>query len=811
MEDDFFDRPKAPKATVKKSYPNLVTNELLDRLEQVESGGKADAVNKESGAEGAYQFLPNTTKMLLAKGIKFDPKNKTEARSAARTYLQQLVDQNEGDVEKALAQYGGFIKKDPTNYVNMVLGKQPIGGTKQESDFFDRPVAPTIKTASGKEEVIPPTPEEKIANQAAFGIYPRVAGRREVIEKAQKPSTEGMGGSLAAIADVAGNLPSQLLGLAGYGGLRYLAGRSPESAAETAYGTAGLISQPFGKLTGTAGTPAYEKDVLTAPLRQLGQYTQTKAKEISKATGIPEQDVEFAINAGLLAAPKVAKTVAPPVTRAIENVGGAVQDVRAQMAQQLAAKQAAQATQPTMQSGGAMAAVPENILRANIDSALANASPELQTHIKSQNPAKVNIPALETRALEEKHGVNLLSSQRTGDLMGYTDAWNNRTKNGLINDFEQQPKQLANAFEQSKRRHAPDISSEADASELGQYQINGLLETDKSRLQNIQNKYLTLKNSYNELKKKLGLSESNDLPLDGKLFVENSKKTLNSEMFTEDARKSIDELLDKIDNKNGVMTFQEFTTLDKRLSELSKFGKGSEKEAARLTRNHLNNMELTEDAAPLYPLLKDAKNSAKERFDVIDSNPAYAKAIGEGKDLEGGTSQGESLNAAKFHRQYVSNATPEAIRRLKAELPEGHIAHQAITVGELERAKRAITNANESRVKSDTFANFVKNNKPVLREALPPEAMQDVMEIGLLNSKIGKPEAGGFNYSNSYTAMIGELAKQGLLTLGEAKLALATGGYSVAPVAGVKSLLEKFDKNAFVNNQRNPFGGLTKE
>ena len=294
MEDDFFDRPKTAKATTKKSYPNIVTDELLDRLEQVESRGKPqDVVNPSSGAEGAYQFLPSTTKMLLAKGIKFDPKNRKEARGAARTYLQQLVDQNEGDVEKALAQYGGFKKQDPTNYVNMVLGREPIGGTKQESDFFDRPVAPTIKTASGKEEVIPPTPEEKIANQAAFGIYPRVSGRRAVIEKAQKPSTEGMGGSLAAMADVAGNLPSQLLGLAGYGGLR-LAGRSPESAASTAYGTSNLIAQPFGKLTGMAGTPAYEKDVLTAPLRQFGQYTQTKAKEISQATGIPEQDVEFA-------------------------------------------------------------------------------------------------------------------------------------------------------------------------------------------------------------------------------------------------------------------------------------------------------------------------------------------------------------------------------------------------------------------------------------------------------------------------------------------------------------------------------------
>jgi len=809
MEDDFFDRPKALKTTTKKSFPNVVTNEILDRLEQVESGGKADAVNKESGAEGAYQFLPSTTKMLLAKGIKFDPKNRNEARSAARTYLQQLVDQNEGDVEKALAQYGGFKKQDSTNYVNMVLGRQPIGGTKQEYDFFDRPIAPktkTIETPTGTavvEEKLPPTPEEKIANQAAFGIYPRMAGRRDVIEARKPPSTEGMGSSLAAIADVAGNLPSQLLGLAGYGGLR-LAGRSPESAASTAYGTSNLIAQPFGKLTGTAGTPAYEKDVLTAPLRQLGQYTQEKGKQISQATGIPEQDVEFAINAGLLAAPKVAKTVVPPVARAVENVSGAVQDVRSQMAQQLATKQAAQATQPTMQSGGAMAAVPETVLRANIDSALANASPELQTQIKNVNPQKVNIPALETRTLEEKHGVNLLSSQRTGDLLGYTDAWNNRTKNGLINDFEQQPKQLANAFEQSKRRNAPDISSEADASELGQITINSLAQKDLVRQQAISNAYKALEDA-----------NGGQFPIDtGKL-----KQNIDSELFKKYKSRYLSEQISGdlgqfLDNP----TFEGFEALRTNLADEMRSAKdGKTRQAAYIVREQLEKLPIfgeeggSPQAVQLKALADNARKLYAERKSIIDSNPAYKAAIKEASSLDDVTSQGESLNANKFHQKFVSSASPEAIRRLKSELSPDDLANQAIAFSELERAKRAITNANESRVKSDTFADFIKNNKSVLREALPPEAMQDVMEIGLLNSKIGKPEAGGFNYSNSYTAMIGELAKQGLLTLGEAKLATATGGLSIAPVAGAKSLLEKFDKNAFVNNQRNPFGGLTKE
>lgn len=466
-----------------------------------------------------------------------------------------------------------------------------------------------------------------------------------------------------------------------------------------------------------------------------------------------------------------------------------------------------------LQSAGAAATTNPAIMKANIDSAIAKFDPSSPVieHISKQAPENVNVNALETRALEEKHGVDLLKSQRTNNLTDYVQSWNHREANGLASDFAQQPKQLAQAFEESKKRHAPRIHSDADASELGQHEINGLVEKDKQRQQNIQNKYLNLKNAYNEIKKNLGLAESEDLPLDGKSFVENAKKTLNQELFTEDSRKSIDELLNKIEDKNGVMTFQEFTTLDKRLSELSKFGKGSEKEAARLTRNHLNNMELTDDASPLYPLLKDAKNTAKERFDVIDSNPAYAKAIGEGKDLEGASSQGESLDAGKFHRKFVSTATPEAIRRLKAELPQDHIAHEAITYGELDRAKKAITNANESRVKSDQFANFLKDNKSILKESLSPEAMQDITEIGYLNSKIGKPDAGTFSHSNTYSAVLGDLAKSGLLTLGETALASKTAGLSTYPVSMAKKFKEKFDKNSFANEQRNRLGGLTKE
>ena len=600
-----------------------------------------------------------------------------------------------------------------------------------------------------------------------------------------------------------GFLPSWLKG-AGEAALHSIAGiaSAPVSAAAGIYGTlaSGKYGTPEGIKAGEETARRVQQAMLNAgtqPTTEEGKNYLENLQSAFEASKIPPVAPEIG---GLTAERQMA----------FKSGINAKQQLYSQF-DNIKAPKIRIETVPGLRSAGAAATETPQMIQGNIDSALANASPELQAHINAQEPTNVNLPALETRTLEEKHNVDLLKSQRTNNLSDYVQAWNHREANGLASDFAQQPKQLSQAFEQSKQRHAPRIHSDADASELGQHEINGLLETDKSRLQNIQNKYLNLKNKYNEIKTNLGLPESNDLPLDGKLFVENAKKTLDSEMFTEDARKNVDEYLNKIQDKEGKMTFKEFTTLDKRLSELSKFGEGSEKEAARLTRGHLNNMELTEDAAPLYPLLKDAKASAKERFDVIDSNPAYAKAIGEGKDLEGGTSQGKSLNAGKFHRQHVSTATPEAIRRLKAELPEGHIGHEAIIFGELDRAKKAIINANESRVKSDAFGNFLRDNKPILKEALSPGAMQDVTEIGFLNSKIGKPDAGTFSHSNTYSAMLGDLAKNGLLTLGETALSAKTGGLSAYPVSMAKKLKEKFDKNSFANEQRNKLGGLIKE
>jgi hypothetical protein len=679
MEDDFFDRPKAPKTTTKKSFPNVVTNEILDRLEQVESGGKPqDVVNPDSGAEGAYQFMPNTTKMLLAQGIKFNPKNRNEARSAARTYLQQLVDQNDGDVEKALAQYGGFKKQDPTNYVNMVMGRQPIGGTKQELDFFDRPVAPTLKTATGKEEPIPPTPEEKIANQAAFGIYPRMAGRRDVIEARKPPTTEGMGGSLAAIGDVIAGAPSALLGLAGYGGLRAL-GRTPEQAAETAYGTAGLIAQPIGKLTGTAGTPAYEKDVLTAPLRQLGQYTQTKAKEISQATGIPEQDVEFGLNAGMLAAPKIAKTVVPPVVKGLTNVGGVVQDVRGQMAQQLSAKQAPQVVpqvaQP-YQSGGSAAVEHVNAIREAL-----SRNPELQAKYQNIPPESFtpqDLMAIETHNKFSKFDMTPTEGQALRDVNKMSEEMNARLKDPELNARiqERDPKLIA-GFQKVRETIAPDVF-ETNPVQLA----NAPLEKMKADLVNHEQ---LIKNAFEKANNATGTGES---PIDVGELAQNIETALKKKQRTRyvpaELKGDLEEALSK-----GYLTPEEYENFRTDTATIARTHKDPmARQAAYIVREQLENVPLKGQFAEYKPLFDEARNLTKQLKEK-EKIPAYRAAASDSRTPEQIDSGVPHPAANTFLEKHFGEKTPQSdIDKMLSIIGKDSPEHQALMAARLDAIKK---------------------------------------------------------------------------------------------------------------------------
>ena len=111
---------------------SVVTDEILDRLKKTESSGDALALHPKTKALGAYQFMPETAVMLHKKGIEFNPFNEKESRQAAKQYLEMLVKQNNGDLDKALKQYGGFKEQDPTSYISKVTGSKPSNAPKDQ-------------------------------------------------------------------------------------------------------------------------------------------------------------------------------------------------------------------------------------------------------------------------------------------------------------------------------------------------------------------------------------------------------------------------------------------------------------------------------------------------------------------------------------------------------------------------------------------------------------------------------------------------------------------------------------------------------
>jgi len=109
--------------SISSNFP-LVTDELLDRLRQVESGGDTLAINRRTKAMGPYQFMPDTVQMLHKQGIKFNPFDEKESREAAKIYLGRLIKRHNGNIELALKDYGGFVTKDHSDYVSRIIGNQ---------------------------------------------------------------------------------------------------------------------------------------------------------------------------------------------------------------------------------------------------------------------------------------------------------------------------------------------------------------------------------------------------------------------------------------------------------------------------------------------------------------------------------------------------------------------------------------------------------------------------------------------------------------------------------------------------------------
>lgn len=201
-----------------------VSDDLLDRLRSVESGKDPFAVNKQTKAMGPYQFLPETVQMLHRQGVKFNPFDERESREAARTYLGQLVQRHGGNVDLALKDYGGFVTKDPTQYVQAVKGgapSQPQQAPMQEmGGEFDLTglqnalvAAPQPQQPQPGQPAAPAAPGQT-AMQQATQVVPRMFEPKTELDRKIMGMIESIPGSkeIGAFGNVAAGTVSKSIG-----------------------------------------------------------------------------------------------------------------------------------------------------------------------------------------------------------------------------------------------------------------------------------------------------------------------------------------------------------------------------------------------------------------------------------------------------------------------------------------------------------------------------------------------------------------------------------------------------------------------
>jgi len=340
---------------------SVITDQLLDSLKKVESDKDPFALNKQSKAMGAYQFMPETVQMLHKQGIEFNPFNEKQAREAARTYLGQLVDRNKGDLDKALAQYGGFVTKDPSGYVNKV--KQ--GQAAAPSTASTAPAAPAQTSAdpleaflSGKPAAAPSQPPAQPAQtvaQPAPAPAPAISGQAQPSRIANiaaqtfnrfQDAKRDLGERVVGAIDTAYGIVPAIYG-AGVQALARTA-NTPERAEAIGQAAAASIDKPLGKAIGITGSEAYKKPLggITEPISEqvnkMFNVLGMTPEQISEKTGIPAPDIRNMVVIGSVALPQAVKEVSPVV-------GKAVQPLR-EMAKELEIVRPGQLTKEQMQA-----------------------------------------------------------------------------------------------------------------------------------------------------------------------------------------------------------------------------------------------------------------------------------------------------------------------------------------------------------------------------------------------------------------------------------------------------------------------------
>jgi hypothetical protein len=468
-----------------------------------------------------------------------------------------------------------------------------------------------------------------------------------------------------------------------------------------------------------------------------------------------------------------AKVVGQGVKTGAQAVRNAVMPSEAQLVAQFNARR----TSPGG-SVGAMA-TPD---KATVDAMLASASPELQAKIGSYPTELVDIKALENQLKGDKFGYQLTKGEALQDAAMMSDEFNKRAKNQeLLNRLEDRDAKIAEGFNTLVAKAAPDIPGGNNLVDLGQISIDQLLSKDKTRLADIKTKYEALEKA-----------NGGNFPIDTNKLKADVDAMLSQKVLKRYANDNMKSYLDDLADfqKRGNMTFDEFENLRTNMAEEMRSNKnGNGRKVAYIIREALENLPMSDNLKMIKPMADAARNAVRERYQVLDTNPAYRAAVKDTR-LSNELADGlEHVAADKFIKKFVVDGATADVKRLVNELGQNTLGHQAAQAGLIKHLE-SVAVGSKGVINQKTFNDAL--NKTVgkkLFDVMPNEVavdLKDLADLARLTEHVGGK--GFANTSNTIPTMM----REGALNAAEMGINVKTG----SPIGSIgRAAMEKLTAN----------------
>jgi len=456
-------------------------------------------------------------------------------------------------------------------------------------------------------------------------------------------------------------------------------------------------------------------------------------------------DPELMLLPGVKQTAQLAGEGVKAIGQGVKTAGQAVRGAVLPSEQQLIAQFNARRT-----AGGGSVGAMATPDRATVDTMLVSASPELQATVAAMPIETVNIKALENQLKGDKFGYQLTKGEALQDAAIMSDEFNKRAKSeDLMARLQDRDAKIAQGFSTLAEKAAPDLPGGMNIVDYGQTAIDQLLVKDKARLADINTKYQALEKA-----------NGGNFPIDtnklkADVDAELSKKVLKS-YASDNMRSYLKDLEDF--QKRGNMTFDEFENLRTNMAEEMRSNpNGNARRVAGIIRQELEKLPMSEDLKGIKPLADLARNAVRERYQVLDTNPAYRVAVKDTR-LDSELANGlEHVAADKFIKKFVVDGTTADVKRLMGELGQDTLGHQAAQAGLIKQLENVAVGS-KGVINQKTFNDVL--NKTVgkkLFDVMPNETavdLKDLADLARLTEHVGGK--GFANTSNTVPAMMRE-------------------------------------------------------